>query len=109
MDFDEHKLAVDIGEASYWSELTQLQTMDSLFQKGLITDALLYLDSIPDKYIPNKQKIIDALKEQQEMQQQAQITGAENVGQAPENPQVMNAEQQVENLEGVMQNEMSSM
>ena len=109
MDFDELKLAVDIGEASYWSELTQLQTMDSLFQKGLITDALLYLDSIPDKSIPNKQKIIDALKEQQEMQQQAQITGAENVGQAPENPQVLNAEQQVENLEGVMQNEMSTM
>lgn len=109
LDYDELRLAVDIGEASYWSELTQLQTMDSLFQKGLITDALLYLDGIPDKYIPNKQKIIDALKEQQEMQQQAQITGAENVGQAPENPQVVNAEQRVDALEGMMQDEMSTM
>ena len=109
LDFDELRLSVDIGEASYWSELTQLQTMDSLFQKGLITDALLYLDGIPDKYIPNKKKIMDALKEQQEIQQQAQITETQDLGQGMEQPQVQNAQDKVEQLEGYMQDEMSTM
>lgn len=113
LTLDDIRLSVDVGEASYWSELTQLQTMDSLFEKGLITDALIYLDSIPDKYIPNKQKIIDALKEQQEMQQQApQVTKAKDNGPIQDAEQLpmenyMNAEQKVANLEEKMQNEMS--
>lgn len=108
LTYDELRLGVDIGEASYWSELTQLQTMDGLFQKGIITDALLYLDGIPDKYIPNKQRIIDALKEQQEMQQQAQVTGTENVWQDPSMQQVQNAENHVDQVEAQM-NEMSAL
>lgn len=108
LSYDELRLGVDIGEASYWSELTQLQTMDGLFQKGILTDAMLYLEGIPDKYIPNKQKIIDALKEQQEMQQQAQVTGTENVWQDPSMQQVQNAENHVDQVEAQM-NEMSSL
>lgn len=60
-----YDLNVSIGASSYWSELMQMQTMDSLFQKGLIADAVVYLESVPDKYLPNKDKIIDSLKQQQ--------------------------------------------
>jgi len=56
---------VDIGSSAYWSELSQLQTMDNLFSKGIIQDAILYLEGIPDKYIRNKEKIIAALEARQ--------------------------------------------
>ena len=61
---------VDVGASSYWSELMQVQTMDNLFAKGIITDAVLYLESIPSKYLKNKEKIIAAVKEQQAMMAQ---------------------------------------
>lgn len=76
------RLNVDIGEASYWAETVQLQTMDNLFQKGVIQDAVTYLESIPDHYIRGKGKIIEALKRQQaapamqtQMHQQAMQQG----------------------------------
>lgn len=56
---------VDVGASSYWSELMQVQTMDNLFAKGIVSDAVLYLESIPSKYLKNKEKIIAAVKEQQ--------------------------------------------
>ena len=59
-----------MGASSYWSELMQVQTMDNLFAKGIITDAVLYLESIPSKYLKNKEKIIAAVKEQQAMMAQ---------------------------------------
>lgn len=61
---------VDVGASSYWSELMQVQTMDNLFAKGIITNAVLYLESIPSKYLKNKDKIIAAVKEQQAMMAQ---------------------------------------
>lgn len=61
---------VDVGASSYWSELMQVQTMDNLFTKGIMTDAVLYLESIPSKYLKNKDKIIAAVKEQQAMMAQ---------------------------------------
>lgn len=56
MEFD---LNVEIGASSYWSEISQIQTVDNLYSKGIITDAKTYLESIPDGYIPNKKKIIE--------------------------------------------------
>lgn len=55
-------LKVDVGASAYWSEIMQVQTADNLFEKGIITDPVVYLDSIPDAYIKNKQKIIDDIK-----------------------------------------------
>lgn len=57
------QLNVNIGAAAYWSELMQMQTTDNLFSKGIITDAVTYLESIPDEYIKNKGKIIEDLKQ----------------------------------------------
>lgn len=59
-------LNVDIGAASYYSELMHIQTLDNLLAKGIISDAELYLEQIPDAYIPGKAKLIAALKERKE-------------------------------------------
>ncbi|MBQ9959982.1 MAG: hypothetical protein IJP01_06460 [Oscillospiraceae bacterium] len=75
------RLRVDIGEAAYWSELMQLQTMDNLFAKGLIPDALLYIESIPDKYLPTKSKLVEALQQKlNQMQGEAVVQGAQDMG-----------------------------
>lgn len=73
-------LKVDVGAASYWSELMQIQTLDNLFQKGILTDAVMYLEGIPDQYIKGKNKIIAKLKEQQSMMQEQ---AAAQMGAAP--------------------------
>lgn len=67
MNYD---IDVEIGASTYWSETAQVQTMDSLFEKGILTNPVTYLEGIPDKYIPNKRKIIEELKEAQAMQAQ---------------------------------------
>ena len=65
-DFSELKnqnmqLTIDIGQGSYWSELTQISTLDNLMANKIIPDAVTYLEAIPDGYIKNKQKIIDRI------------------------------------------------
>lgn len=62
------KVRIDVGEASYWSELMQVQTLDNLFAKGILTDAETYLNSIPDHYIKDKHMLLKALRGQREQQ-----------------------------------------
>ena len=62
------RVRVDIGGSSYWSELTQIQTLDNLMQTGIIPDALTYFEAIPDGFIKNKSEISEAIKEKQEEQ-----------------------------------------
>lgn len=78
LNYDLLKLKVDVGEAAYWSELTQVQTMDNLFEKGLITDALTYLESIPDKLLPHKNEIIEKYKAQTQGSD-VKVTGAKDL------------------------------
>lgn len=61
-----YDLDVEIGQSSYWSEATQVQTLDGLWDKGVITDAVAYLEGIPDKYLPNKRELIDSITKVQE-------------------------------------------
>ena len=61
----EDELVVDIGPSEYWSESAQIQTLDNLFTKGIIGDALIYLENVPNRVLPNKNKIIDAIKASQ--------------------------------------------
>lgn len=76
------KLDVEVGASTYWSELMQVQTIDNLFAKGIISDAVLYLESIPSGYIPNKQKIIEHLKlKQMEQEQMAAMAQMGQIGQ----------------------------
>lgn len=74
----ELRLNVDIGSATYWSELMQVQTLDNLFSQGIIQDAELYLELVPAAYIPNKQRIMEYLqkKKAQAMQPPAGGDGA---------------------------------
>lgn len=61
-DPDSMELKVDVGPASYWSELVQVETADNLYKNGIITDAVTYLETVPDKYIRNKRRLIDRLE-----------------------------------------------
>ena len=61
-------MKIDIGSAAYWSELMQVQTMDNLFSKGIISDVVTYLEGIPEQYLRNKSKIISKLKNAQNAQ-----------------------------------------
>lgn len=74
-DFGEFKdmnmsLNVEVGAASYWDELTQVQTLDNLMTQQIIPDALTYLEMVPDGYVKNKSKIVQRIKELQEKQEQ---------------------------------------
>ena len=75
MNFD---LNVEVGDSAYWSEINQVNTLDNLFNKGIITDAVTYLENVPDKYIKGKQKLIDSVKntiqEQNDLAMQQEAT-----------------------------------
>ena len=74
VDYDGMQMKVDVGSSAYWSELMQIQTMDNLFQKGIIADAVTYLEGIPDTYLKNKNKILSQLRQRQaQMQTQLQM------------------------------------
>jgi hypothetical protein len=59
----------DVGEASYWSEIASLQTLDTLLDREKI-EFIDYLERVPDEYIPQKQELIGKIKQQMEMAEQ---------------------------------------
>ena len=69
-DYEGMDLHVDIGASSYWSEIAQTQTADSMLTNGIITDPITYLEAIPDHVIKGKSKIIARLRAQQRNIQQ---------------------------------------
>ena len=85
------RMKVDVGTASYWSELTQIQTLDNLFAKGIIPDPLTYLESVPDAYVKNKNKLVKALREQQKLQEQQAAMQAQTQMEKQLPEDVMNA------------------
>jgi hypothetical protein len=72
-------LKIDIGAGSYWSELMQVQTLDSLMSNQIIPDAITYLEAIPEGYIKNKNRIIERIKEQQQIAEMMQVQAAGGV------------------------------
>ncbi|MCD7034315.1 hypothetical protein LRR81_08715 [Metabacillus sp. GX 13764] len=61
----------DVGEASYWSEIAAVQTLDNLLANGHI-DIINYLERVPDEYIPQKAELIAQLEQNMQMQAQQQ-------------------------------------
>lgn len=61
----QYNLRVDIGSGAQYSEIAQINTLDKLFQASVIP-VKTYIDVIPDKYIPSKGKIKQAVEEQQQ-------------------------------------------
>lgn len=56
------RLNVDIGAATYWSELVQVQTLDNLFERGIIPDAETYLELVPAAYLRDKALLLEAVR-----------------------------------------------
>jgi hypothetical protein len=65
------RIRADVGEASYWSEITMMQTLDNLLAQGHV-DFIQYLERIPDEYIPKKEELINEIKENMKNQQPQQ-------------------------------------
>ena len=66
IDNDSFNIKVNVGAATYWSQLMQVQTMDAFFSNGIIDDAILYLEHIPDAYISGKEELIRELKDRRQ-------------------------------------------
>lgn len=70
LDYENLRIGVDIGTASMWSEITQMETINSIFTSGIMEDLRkfkLYLETIPDKYLPNKAKLLAYCEEQMQV------------------------------------------
>lgn len=65
------KTSIDVGETSYYSEISAVQTLDNLLQQERI-DFIDYLERIPNELIPKKAELLSKLKEQARMQQEMQ-------------------------------------
>ncbi len=62
-------IKTDVGNASYFSEVASVQTLDNLLNNGFI-EFIEYLKRIPDEIIPGKQDLINSI-EQQDLYKQA--------------------------------------
>lgn len=93
VNFDEvtlypREVNVEVGESSYWSELTTIQTADNFFAKGLFSDFADYVETLPERFVPGgKKRMLDKLRERAKLQaaqnvQPAQVT----TGQTAETP-----------------------
>ena len=58
------RLRVDVGAASYFSEIAMTQTLDNLRASGTL-DIIQYLERLPDRLIPRKDELIEELKKSQ--------------------------------------------
>ena len=70
------RLQVDVGAASYWSEIMQTTTSDHLLESGVISDPLVYLENVPDYQVRGKHDLLHALR----MQRQTQKEETANAG-----------------------------
>ena len=50
----------------------QVQTLDNMFAKGIVTDAIAYLESVPDHLIPGKSRLLESLRRRKEEQDEMQ-------------------------------------
>ena len=55
-------ISVNSGSTTFYSEIAMVQTLDNLRRDGTL-EVLDYLERIPDKLIPRKQELIDAIKQ----------------------------------------------
>lgn len=64
--------AIDVSQLSWmvqadnttpWSESVQMQTLEKLYAKQILTDAYDYVQAIPSSQLKNKQQILKKIKE----------------------------------------------
>lgn len=68
-------LKVEIGNGAQFSEIAQINTLDKLVQAGYITPDV-YMEVVPSKYLPQKQKLINSYKEMISQGQMPQARGS---------------------------------
>lgn len=73
LDLDVTEINVDIGEASYWSRIMQLQTADNLFAKGFYNKMSDYLKSLPDGLVRNREQMVKEIEHRERMQAAQQV------------------------------------
>ncbi len=75
------RLNVEVGAASYWSELSQTSTLSNLFSAQVI-DVETFLRYLPKGALPQKQSIIDDMKKAGEVRaaKQLQMQSAPTMG-----------------------------
>ena len=80
-------IRADVGATTYYSEIAMVQTLDNLRRDGTL-EIIDYLERIPDKLIPRKQDLIEAIKKR--TAEVAQQTAAMQMGQGmgPMEPQM---------------------
>ena len=60
---------IDVGSSSYYSEMSSLTTLDNLLLNDRIT-TVQYLENIPDGSVAGRRKLIEELKQKEEMEKQ---------------------------------------
>lgn len=61
-------IRIDVGGSSYWSEITEVQTLDNLFLKEMITPEE-YIEAMPINLLPSKNLLLHKIKERMAAQQ----------------------------------------
>lgn len=67
---------VQVGQSQMWNEFSTIQTLDNLMMQGKITMSQ-YLERMPEGYIPDKEKLLEEIKQAELQQQQLQEAMAE--------------------------------
>ncbi len=63
---------VDVGASSYWSEISALNTLDSLLKLGKISTTQ-YLERIPDGLVPDRDKLIEEIRSAESTEQEGMV------------------------------------
>ena len=64
-------IRIDVGGSSYWNEITEVQTLDNLFLKEMITPEE-YIESMPINLLPSKNLLLHKIKQRMMQQNQMQ-------------------------------------
>ena len=57
----------------------QVQTMDAFFGKGIIDDALIYLEHIPEGYVSGKEELMKELRAKREKEEMKMSTAPQDL------------------------------
>lgn len=93
-----YRLKIEVGASTYWNELAQVQTMDNLMNLQILPDAISYLESLPNGYVRDREKLIEQLRQKYAMEQQAQQQ------QAMQQQEMMAQKMQMENETKAIEN-----
>ncbi len=66
IDIEDYSWAVQTEDSTPWSEGVQMQTLENLYAKEILTDAYDYVSAIPVAQLKNKEQILKKLAESRE-------------------------------------------